>query len=189
MQFTLRVSRESALALMVVALSGLAACESVRVVPTATAQVAPSAAPTATPAQSSATPAQSSATVAPPSLSPLPPSSTMAPPALLSTGTPPAEVVVITPDQFSQLNIVHVGQTISIISPRPTVEWDVVYDPDLFQALTPPEQMKSPGPEGWQFRAVAPGQGQIVLTSIVTCNQSQPCPPMPAQFTLLIEVR
>lgn len=163
-------------------LSGLTACESASAVPTATAQVAPSAAPTATPAQSSAT-------VAPTPISYLQPSSTMAPPALPSTGTPPAKAVVITPEQFSQLNIVHVGQTIAVISPSATVEWDVVYDPDLFRALTLPEQMRSPGPEGWQFLAVAPGQGQIVLTSIVTCNQPQPCPLMPAQFTLLIDVR
>ncbi len=69
-----------------------------------------------------------------------------------------------------------------IVSPDPSAEWQVEFDPDLFEQQAPDES-------GWRFKAVAAGQGLIVLTSVVNCGQPQPCPLMPKRMELTIEVK
>ena len=96
--------------------------------------------------------------------------------------------VIIQRKQFNQLILLHSGQTFAIIPPNEKMEWHVNYDPDLFKPLTPSEMMQSPGPSGWQFQAIATGEGQITLTSIVVCDQAQPCPLMPMRFELAFKV-
>lgn len=90
--------------------------------------------------------------------------------------------IVVRPDQFNQPIIVQLDQTITIASPDPSAEWQVEFDPDLFEP-------QAPGEAGWRFKAVAAGQGLIVLTSVVNCGQPQPCPLMPRRMELTIEVK
>jgi predicted secreted protein len=81
-----------------------------------------------------------------------------------------------------------VGQIFQIESPSQNETWQVDYDPVLFEPLTPPEEIQSPGPAGWRFKAVVPGEGQIVLVSIVECA-NPPCPLMPIRFQINFKVK
>lgn len=81
------------------------------------------------------------------------------------------------------------GQIFQIKKPGLASEWQVDFDPDLFERLTPLEMMRSPGKDGWVFRAVSQGQGRLSFTSIVICNEPVPCPMMPAQLELNLEAR
>ncbi|MEK7328093.1 MAG: hypothetical protein AAB217_22855, partial [Chloroflexota bacterium] len=99
-----------------------------------------------------------------------------------ATTPSPEPDVLIQPRQFDQPISVQLGQTIIVVSPDPSAEWQVEFDPDLFEPQAPSEP-------GWRFKAVAAGQGLIVLTSVVNCGQPQPCPLMPRRMELTIEVK
>lgn len=117
---------------------------------------------------------------------------TSAPTAQSKTST--ASLIVITPDveidsrNHNQVIILQLGQVFKIKPVSLDVEWQVGFDPDLLESLTQPEMMQAPGPEGWLFRAIAVGEGQITLTSIVSCNEP-PCPLMPMSFHLIVLIQ
>ena len=113
-----------------------------------------------------------------PTLTPLPATAAAAP----SSTAPSMSSLSIRRDQFNQLITVQAGQSFVVESPDPASEWHVEFDPDLFA----PEAVSA---AGWQFKAVSPGQGQIVLTSRAACNQPQPCPSASRQMMLAIEVK
>ncbi|MBI3240821.1 MAG: hypothetical protein HYZ49_00805 [Chloroflexi bacterium] len=110
------------------------------------------------------------------------PTVTPPPPPPTSVAATPSPDVIVRPDQFNQPITIRLGQSFVISSPDPSSEWQVEFDPDLFESPTPTEA-------GWRFKAVAAGQGLIVLTSVVTCNQPQPCPLMPQRLELTVEVK
>lgn len=103
---------------------------------------------------------------------------------LISTRIPD---VVANARQFTQIINLKLGQILKVEPPNLNNEWQVDYDPALFELLTPQETVRTPGPAGWLFRAVATGEGQIVLTSIVSCSDP-PCPLMPMRFQLVVQV-
>jgi hypothetical protein len=74
-----------------------------------------------------------------------------------------------------------VGQTVVVKPPLETVEWTVDYAPEVLSALTPPEKMSAPGPEGWLFEARAPGETDLTLTSRAIAGP-------PARFSVTIRV-
>jgi hypothetical protein len=117
-----------------------------------------------------------------PTLTPAPVSTPIPLPTTVAATPSPEPDVLIQPRQFDQPIIVQLGQTFTILSPDPSAEWQVEFDPDLFAP-------QAPGEPGWRFKAVAAGQGLIVLTSVVNCGQPQPCPLMPRQMELTIEVK
>ena len=106
------------------------------------------------------------------------------PVSLTSTRTPD---VVVNAYQNETI-VLETGQALKIESPNPDMEWQVDYPPSMFNLLTPPEMVRAPGTAGWLFQAVAAGEGQSVLTSIVSCD-NPPCPLMPMRFQLNVQVR
>ena len=109
-------------------------------------------------------------------------------PTIINPVTLPVEVFV-RPDQYNNLITLQIGQILTIEPPSWEMKWQVDYDSILLEARTPLERIPAPESPGWIFRAISPGKGQIVLTSIVSCDQPQPCPLIPVQFTLFVEVR
>ncbi len=97
--------------------------------------------------------------------------------------------LIISPREYTQPIAINVGQILAIQPASLENKWQVTYDPDLFKSLTPVDMMPAPGSEGWLFQGVAVGQGLIVLTSIVTCDQPVPCPMMPIKYELLVQVK
>ena len=81
------------------------------------------------------------------------------------------------------------GEILQVKHPALASEWQVNFSSDLFEPLTPPEMMRSPGTEGWFFRAKAKGQGRFTFTSIVSCDSPVPCSRMPARLELSVDVR
>lgn len=98
--------------------------------------------------------------------------------------------VLIRPAQSGQVIRLSKGQIIRIVNPGLAAAWRVVYASEVLEALTPPDTMRAPGPEGWRFRAIAPGKTDLVLTSIAQpCPDPTPCPPVPARLVFTIEVK
>ncbi len=96
--------------------------------------------------------------------------------------------VVINPRQPNQVVLLKIGQVLQVTPPRTNMEWQINYNPILLELLTPPDMIQAPGPEGWLFRAAASGEGQIVMTSMVSCPKP-PCPLMPMRFQLSIQIK
>ena len=97
--------------------------------------------------------------------------------------------LIISPKEYTQPIAINVGQILAIQPASLENKWQVTYDPDLFKSLTPVDRMPAPGFEGWLFQGVAVGQGLIVLTSIVACDQPVPCPMMPIKYELVVQVK
>lgn len=93
----------------------------------------------------------------------------------------------MTPELYGSVPALDVGQTLVVV-PADRGAWQVDFDETLLERLTPPERMRAPGSAGWRFRARAAGNGEIVLTSIVSDSGGQR-PPMPARFVLLLKVK
>ena len=132
-------------------------------------------------------------------LSPKLPAATSAPspssedvPSLMPTAdmTSSQPDVLLRPAQSGQTISVSVGQMIGVSPPSLAVKWHVTYASEVLESLTPPEKFQAPGPDGWLFRAIAPGKTDLLLTSIVeACSTNTPCPPISARFVFTIEVK
>jgi predicted secreted protein len=123
------------------------------------------------------------------------PTATSQPPSPVATATiaqpsSTEEVVIVSP-LAQQPIAVRVGQTLKVPNPgNPAQEWQVSFSPYNLVALTPAEQMSAPGPSGWRFKAIQPGEAQITLTSVVPPCRTTPCPPpMPQQFVIRLQVQ
>lgn len=81
---------------------------------------------------------------------------------------------------------VSVGQTIGV--PPRGGEWQVDFDNERLELLTPAESLSSPGETGWVWRAKRAGTAEIVFTSRVRCVQP-PCAPAAAQLSLSIVIK
>jgi hypothetical protein len=115
-----------------------------------------------------------------------------------AAGRPPAVTrsvpvnpdIVITPNQYRSPITVSVGKRISILRPLDIPEWQTDYDGTLLAPLTPPEKMRAPGPGGWLFQAIAPGESDVVLTSVAPLSRdSGSPPPAVARFVFTINVQ
>jgi hypothetical protein len=111
-----------------------------------------------------------------------------APTMRLTSSPDVAPDIVIDTLPSNQVTTLEVGHVLKIEPPNPDIEWQVSFDPDLLELLTPPDAVRMPGQTGWLFRALAGGDGQIVLTSIVSCS-NPPCPLMPMRFQVEIRVK
>jgi len=130
-----------------------------------------------------ATATQAPVVAASPPVTPSPSSPEATPAALITPD------LVITPGPPGQAVTLQVGQIIALQPPDPASEWQVTYSSKLFEALTPPDQMRRPGAAGWLFRAIAPGQTDLGLTSIAPpCPPGSPCPPNVRRFTWSIVI-
>jgi hypothetical protein len=84
-----------------------------------------------------------------------------------------ASEIVITPAQFGTTLNVTVGDVIVIPRPVPVDEWQVDFGSPPLELLNP-ETRSHPGPDGWRFRAVAPGETEIGLVPITTGDAPPP---------------
>jgi predicted secreted protein len=107
---------------------------------------------------------------------------------LPSPTLPQLPEVVVDVSQPGQVIELQTGQALRVLTPDSTLEWQVDFAQDLLELLTPLGKVSAPGPDGWRFRAIASGTGQIVLTSVVSCA-TPPCPLMPIRFELNIQVK
>jgi hypothetical protein len=124
----------------------------------------------------------------------VPPIATNQPLSPVATATvaqplPTEEMVIVSP-LAQQPIAVRVGQTLMVPNPNNSQEWQVSFSPYNLVALTPAEQMSAPGPSGWRFKAIQPGEAQIMLTSTVPPCLAPPCPPpMPQRFVIRLQVQ
>lgn len=110
---------------------------------------------------------------------------------ILAAGTPPVAVAVNPVTSRNASVKVSVGQAIAVTRPENYDEWQVDFDAAALSALTPPEQMRAPGLQGWLFRALKPGETRIMLTSLLPrCSREMPCPHRnPQRFEILLQVQ
>ena len=98
--------------------------------------------------------------------------------------------VFITPAHSGHRISVSVGQVIGLANPSAATEWQVTYAAEVLEIVTPSENVSAPGSAGWLFRAIAPGQTDLILTSRPQpCSSQTPCPPIPARFIFTIAVQ
>lgn len=97
--------------------------------------------------------------------------------------------VIITPAQYGATNQASVGQVVALQNPDSSSEWQLSYDSDLLDLITPPDQVQSPGEQGWFFRVKRAGVSEITLTSIARCPPGPPCPPTIARFIVQLEIK
>jgi len=79
----------------------------------------------------------------------------------------------ITPDQFGTVVNVKVGDVVVVPPPLGVAEWRVDYTSTVLQLLNP-ETRDHPGPDGWRFRVLAPGDAEIGLSPITTGDAPPP---------------
>jgi len=101
---------------------------------------------------------------------------------LSPTGTQ-ADDVVIARSQFGETVTVKTGQTLSIPRPADFPEWQVDYANNVLEALTAPDKMRSPGPDGWRFKAIAAGETDLAFTVVMVGG------PPPPRFVVTVRVQ
>ncbi len=81
------------------------------------------------------------------------------------------------------------GETLQIQPSKIAQEWQLDYDSRLFELLTPQEKIRVPDEDGWLFRALSSGEAQFFFTGIVSCENIDPCPIMPARLELRVRIK
>lgn len=108
-----------------------------------------------------------------------------------------AQAPVVAPDarkadvrltNFDTPTIIRVGQTLGVEPPTTNVEWQVDFDAEALQLLTPAMDVSNPGERGWVWRALRAGESEVTLTSRTRCREL-PCAPNVMRFTLRLDVR
>jgi hypothetical protein len=106
-----------------------------------------------------------------------------------SSASPLGDDVVIRRSQFGQTIELKRGQTLAIPPPADSYEWQVEYASEVLESLTPLDRMRSPGRDGWRFKAIAPGETNVTLTAVITVDPNSPAPPpAPPRFSVVIRV-
>jgi hypothetical protein len=93
---------------------------------------------------------------------------------------------VISRADFGGTVIVRRGDTLAVPPPIDTPEWQVDFAADILDLLNPPDKRRSPGPEGWRFRAIGVGETDIALTEIP--RRGGGAAPAPRRFVVTIRV-
>jgi hypothetical protein len=84
-----------------------------------------------------------------------------------------ASEIRIAPEQFGTVVNVRVGDVIIVPRPLAVDEWRVDFTSTLLELLSP-ETKAHPGPDGWRFRALAPGEAEIGLTPVTAGDAPPP---------------
>ncbi len=107
--------------------------------------------------------------------------------AVTSTPALPADVV-IRAMQYNRKVAIKVGQTLFVELPDGSAQWRIDFGIKHLNLLMPSNEINLPKENGWLLQAIAAGETQITLTSIVHCSDPQACPLMPRTFMLTIQV-
>lgn len=95
--------------------------------------------------------------------------------------------IVLTEAQHQILTTVKVGQVLNVRLAA-EAQWTVNYRSEVLTALTAPEQVSQPGPDGWFFQVIAPGRTEITLQSRASpCPSGKSCPPNVMRFVFPIQ--
>src|SRR5262249_11113161 len=76
-------------------------------------------------------------------------------------------------EQFGTVVNVRVADIIIVPRPLAVDEWRVDYTSSLLELLNP-EAEAHPGPDGWRFRALAPGDAEVGLTPVTAGDAPPP---------------
>ena|SRR5437867_141403 len=93
--------------------------------------------------------------------------------------------LVVSLDQSHRLVELKIGQTVQVKRPAEAAEWQLDFIDTILRPLNSREMMRKPGSEGWLFRAIAPGECELTLTSVVRPEAGAP---MVARFVLTVRV-
>lgn len=105
-----------------------------------------------------------------------------------ATPVPPTpDVITLTEAQHQQTISVSVGKVINL---RGFAEgnWTLSYNATFLELLTAPEIVSQPGPDGWFFQALAPGETVILLESVPPPCPTEPCMPNIQRFEFPLQV-
>jgi hypothetical protein len=58
------------------------------------------------------------------------------------------------------------GDILTLSAPLPNAQWQVVFDTERLELLTPADQLSAPGNIGWKWRARQPGTANIAIASV-----------------------
>jgi hypothetical protein len=98
--------------------------------------------------------------------------------------------IVVTPSPAGEVVSVAVGQTVAVRRPAEFSEWQVDYAATVIEPLTPRERMRTPGPDGWKFKAIASGETDITVTAVMRVDADRGAPPpAPPQFRVTVRVQ
>lgn len=74
--------------------------------------------------------------------------------------------------------------------PTDAREWQLDYASDVLLLLTPRNRAQSPGPGGWQFKALVPGVTDVTVSPLMKSDGAEPAgPAAPPRFTVTVRVR
>jgi len=93
---------------------------------------------------------------------------------------------VITAEQFGRVVTISLRDIFAIRPPVDVEGWQVDFATDILELLNSPETRRSPGPNGWRFRAVGAGETDVALTERPSRDSS--APPAPRKFVVTIRV-
>lgn len=97
--------------------------------------------------------------------------------------------IILTESQHQILTNSKVGQILNITS-YTNLEWSVSYSPEILKPITPFEKMNNPGPSGWYFQVISPGNTEIVIESIAQpCVKDAPCNPTTIGYKYPIHIQ
>jgi hypothetical protein len=96
--------------------------------------------------------------------------------------------VLIPATQYDREIAIEIGQTLLVEVPNPAGRWRIDFGIKHLSLLTPLNNTSLANGNGWLLQALAAGETQVTLTSIVDCGGPQPCPLMPRIFTLTVRV-
>ena len=96
--------------------------------------------------------------------------------------------LTIDPYGSEDLVAVKVGQTFTVLSPDPTMEWEIEYHPSYLQVSKLSTDSPASDVSSWLFQAINPGQSELHLTGKAVCPEDQTCPPASAEFVITIDV-
>ncbi len=99
---------------------------------------------------------------------------------------PPLPDLILTEAQHQQAISIQIGKVINVRGFSGS--WMVSYAPEILELITAPERVNDPGPEGWFFRTIAPGETVILLESVPPPCPSEPCMPNIQRFEFPIQV-
>ena len=98
--------------------------------------------------------------------------------------------LVLRDEHNSQVFRVKSGQTIAIVLAI-QASWELSYDSEALELISPEEDASNPGPTGWLFLALEPGETVIDLrTKSPACPSGEGCPEIPVDIfvvTLIVE--
>ena len=99
--------------------------------------------------------------------------------------------LVLRDEHNGQVFRVKDGQTIAIVLAI-EASWELSYDSEVLELVSPEEDVSNPGPTGWKFLALEPGETVIDLrTKLPECPSGVDCPEVPVDIfvvTIIIEV-